>query len=373
VWAFGVTAIEVFNKGTRPYGAWPDLLVMESIKEGYRLKRPSAMPLVVYTEVVSRCWWDPAEQQSDNEAGTETLRSGRSMRIRPTFSHIVGTLREFHTITRESGVGTCMTTDLEDSESRVGYASDSRAALLGSGASDSDGHCAFDSSHKPRKSIVVKPDFPLYLCNVGTDTSTLYTDPHAESAPTTPLPESALQTSSALYAISDMNADTATTFAICPPDLGSTLAVLEAPSATDAALESAVCPGHSSPRETRKTVVGPCLYGRMSVDEARPTLSRTSTGGEGILYSQSPLTLQSSANAAGTSADGPYPDKSTASAEQPLRVQPLRVQQDAQIHTDSRRSETLTPPSLDANKTPYAMSTLLVDRPFTVLAKTSVI
>jgi serine/threonine protein kinase len=56
VWSFGVTVIEVFTMGARPYGNWPNLLVLNSVNEGYRHPRPESMPEGVYEGVVLPCW-----------------------------------------------------------------------------------------------------------------------------------------------------------------------------------------------------------------------------------------------------------------------------------------------------------------------------
>lgn len=56
MWSYGILAVEVFSRGARPYGTWPNLLVLESVQQGYRLPRPTEMPESVYTEVVQPCW-----------------------------------------------------------------------------------------------------------------------------------------------------------------------------------------------------------------------------------------------------------------------------------------------------------------------------
>eukprot|EP00035_Acanthoeca_spectabilis_P015445 m.307481 g.307481 ORF g.307481 m.307481 type:complete len:1174 (+) comp16362_c0_seq4:267-3788(+) len=56
VWSFGVLAIELFSKGARPYGAWSNLLVLESTRNGFRLHKPFQMPNEVYDHIVFPCW-----------------------------------------------------------------------------------------------------------------------------------------------------------------------------------------------------------------------------------------------------------------------------------------------------------------------------
>jgi hypothetical protein len=56
VWSFGITAVEVFSRGARPYGTWTNCVVIERVKLGYRLPKPKEMPLDVYTRIVKPCW-----------------------------------------------------------------------------------------------------------------------------------------------------------------------------------------------------------------------------------------------------------------------------------------------------------------------------
>lgn len=75
VWAFGVTAIEIFTRGARPYGEWSNLMVLQKLKEGFRLSRPATMPLSVYTRVVFSCWAGSSNEQD-------------SASVRPRFSEL---------------------------------------------------------------------------------------------------------------------------------------------------------------------------------------------------------------------------------------------------------------------------------------------
>eukprot|EP00037_Helgoeca_nana_P005790 m.54082 g.54082 ORF g.54082 m.54082 type:complete len:992 (-) comp16738_c0_seq4:2478-5453(-) len=56
VWAFGVTAWEVFSRGARPYSEISNLLFFERVKDGHRLNIPATMPHNVYTDAVLPCW-----------------------------------------------------------------------------------------------------------------------------------------------------------------------------------------------------------------------------------------------------------------------------------------------------------------------------
>eukprot|EP00035_Acanthoeca_spectabilis_P015444 m.307469 g.307469 ORF g.307469 m.307469 type:complete len:1363 (+) comp16362_c0_seq3:267-4355(+) len=56
VWSFGVLGIELFTKGARPYGAWSNLLVLDSTRNGFRLHKPPEMPNELYDHIVFPCW-----------------------------------------------------------------------------------------------------------------------------------------------------------------------------------------------------------------------------------------------------------------------------------------------------------------------------
>mmetsp|Transcript_34054 Transcript_34054/g.102666 ORF Transcript_34054/g.102666 Transcript_34054/m.102666 type:complete len:914 (+) Transcript_34054:84-2825(+) len=56
VWSFGVTAIEIFSGGARPYDPLPNYFVLSSLKDGYRHPKPEAMPTEVYDNIVLPCW-----------------------------------------------------------------------------------------------------------------------------------------------------------------------------------------------------------------------------------------------------------------------------------------------------------------------------
>jgi len=56
VWSFGVTAIEVFSRGARPYGDLSNMALLQQLKEGHLHAQPVDMPASVYTDVVLMCW-----------------------------------------------------------------------------------------------------------------------------------------------------------------------------------------------------------------------------------------------------------------------------------------------------------------------------
>jgi len=87
VWSFGITAIEIFSNGARPYGSWPNLMIVESVKSGYRLPCPAAMPHEVYTAVVLPCWFYSPMAKATAE-GISTVSSVDTFGSRATFADI---------------------------------------------------------------------------------------------------------------------------------------------------------------------------------------------------------------------------------------------------------------------------------------------
>ena len=71
VWSFGVMVIEVFTNGAQPYGNWPNLLVLNSLCDGYRHLRPERMPEEVYNDIVLPCWYRLPEP--DDATATPSL------------------------------------------------------------------------------------------------------------------------------------------------------------------------------------------------------------------------------------------------------------------------------------------------------------
>eukprot|EP00043_Microstomoeca_roanoka_P013306 m.130356 g.130356 ORF g.130356 m.130356 type:complete len:1666 (-) comp15720_c0_seq1:225-5222(-) len=72
VWSFGVTVYEVFTRAARPYGEWSNAEVWEQVKQGYRLARPTTMPLPVYDMLLS-CWADDPTDRPDFPALLDML------------------------------------------------------------------------------------------------------------------------------------------------------------------------------------------------------------------------------------------------------------------------------------------------------------
>jgi len=55
VWSFGITLVELFNNGARPYPGLGNAEVMTKVQAGYRHPRPAACPEDVYS-LVLQCW-----------------------------------------------------------------------------------------------------------------------------------------------------------------------------------------------------------------------------------------------------------------------------------------------------------------------------
>lgn len=56
VWAFGVTCHEVFTLGAVPYHGWLNTFVVEKLKGGYRLPRPSRCHPFFFSQVIAPCF-----------------------------------------------------------------------------------------------------------------------------------------------------------------------------------------------------------------------------------------------------------------------------------------------------------------------------
>lgn len=64
VWAFGVTAIEIFTRGATPYRGWLNTFIIEQTKAGYRMPCPEGCPPEVYKSVIYPCWLSADENAS---------------------------------------------------------------------------------------------------------------------------------------------------------------------------------------------------------------------------------------------------------------------------------------------------------------------
>eukprot|EP00037_Helgoeca_nana_P008353 m.74267 g.74267 ORF g.74267 m.74267 type:complete len:156 (+) comp18884_c1_seq1:170-637(+) len=103
VWSFGILAIEVFTRGTRPYSHWPsNLVVLEHVREGYRLPCPPTMPKVVHDRVVLPSW-SSSTSTSDARSSVAKTTNGKSTTAmtaaaycsdRPSFADLVSRLDE---------------------------------------------------------------------------------------------------------------------------------------------------------------------------------------------------------------------------------------------------------------------------------------
>lgn len=63
VWAFGVTACEIFDLGATPHGAWSINFLVERVMDGYVQPRPERCPAEFYADVVAPCFaFDAAER-----------------------------------------------------------------------------------------------------------------------------------------------------------------------------------------------------------------------------------------------------------------------------------------------------------------------
>lgn len=56
VWAFGITAIEVFNGAQRPYSNFTVQSAVQAVRRNYRHPRPSWCPEQIYSGVIKPCW-----------------------------------------------------------------------------------------------------------------------------------------------------------------------------------------------------------------------------------------------------------------------------------------------------------------------------
>jgi len=56
VWSYGITAIEIFTRAATPYTGWTNILVLEKVRNGYRLPCPAGCPDWLYMQVIAPCW-----------------------------------------------------------------------------------------------------------------------------------------------------------------------------------------------------------------------------------------------------------------------------------------------------------------------------
>lgn len=56
VWAFGITATEIYGDAALPYLGWMDFYVLSQLRQGYRLPCPEQCPQEVYSGVIRPCW-----------------------------------------------------------------------------------------------------------------------------------------------------------------------------------------------------------------------------------------------------------------------------------------------------------------------------
>jgi serine/threonine protein kinase len=65
VWAFGITVIEIFSDGQRPYlEIDSNSELIDRVKEGYRIRKPANCPDEVYAMVMECCSLNPKERPS---------------------------------------------------------------------------------------------------------------------------------------------------------------------------------------------------------------------------------------------------------------------------------------------------------------------
>ena len=94
VWSFGITLVELFNNGARPYPGLGNAEVMTKVQAGYRHPRPASCPEDVYS-LVLQCWepaaadrpcfgelcslmaaWEPGQAHLDGGAASRTSPKG---------------------------------------------------------------------------------------------------------------------------------------------------------------------------------------------------------------------------------------------------------------------------------------------------------
>lgn len=73
VWAFGITCHEVYNHGEMPYKGRRNQELYHLLKSGFRLPRPSQMPLDIY-QLIRSCWEDDPTQRPSFAELQEMLR-----------------------------------------------------------------------------------------------------------------------------------------------------------------------------------------------------------------------------------------------------------------------------------------------------------
>jgi hypothetical protein len=73
VWSFGVVVWEIFSFGSRPYAALSNTEVLEAVKQGKRLEKPTGCPQAYY-ELMQNCWNNDADQRPSFEQLCKRLK-----------------------------------------------------------------------------------------------------------------------------------------------------------------------------------------------------------------------------------------------------------------------------------------------------------
>jgi serine/threonine protein kinase len=103
VWSFGILAIELFTRGARPYNHWPsNLVVLEHVREGYRLPCPPTMPRVVHDRVVLPSWSSSASTDgvrismagNTSSVSRTATTAAAYLSARPSFANLVERMDE---------------------------------------------------------------------------------------------------------------------------------------------------------------------------------------------------------------------------------------------------------------------------------------
>jgi hypothetical protein len=105
VWSFGITMIEVFTDGTKPYATMDNAAVISQVQGGYRAPQPKLCPAAMYA-LMLECWHAKA-------AG------------RPTFERLVQQIEAMETITGPTAVD-----DTAESNGNTATGGASRSAVV---------------------------------------------------------------------------------------------------------------------------------------------------------------------------------------------------------------------------------------------------
>jgi serine/threonine protein kinase len=63
VWSYGVLLWEIFSYGCTPYASLSPEEILEKLKAGYRMDKPSECDAYIYENFILKCWHSDAKKR----------------------------------------------------------------------------------------------------------------------------------------------------------------------------------------------------------------------------------------------------------------------------------------------------------------------